>query len=508
MHASKRLVLAGALLACAGAVSASDLIVYDNASENGFDQSCSFGGAASDFDFANISPVHSGGDSIRFTPDTSNAVGWCTPSAYSAISDHSGIDFWIYMSDSSEGDAIALVLGNAGNAVATQSLQTLYGSPIPTNTWVEIQTTFASAPMNYGGAFDQVYIQDESGALQASVYLDDVALMGSDRIFADGLEASAAFTVTASASTGNGAITPASQDVDSGSTATFRVTPDANYNATLGGDTCTATQIGTSTTWVSSAITQDCAVTATFALKTFNLTLATDGSGSGSVMPSPVGTSCGSGCYIYNYGALISITATPSAGSNFTTYSGNCATTNPCAIQVTGDTTITATFTTIPTYQLQLSSTGNGFGTVTPSPVGTSCGTGCFVYDSGASVEITATPSTGSTFTSFSGGGCSTTNPCGVTVTADTSVAATFTLKTYNLTLAAAGNGSGTVTPSPVGTSCGSNCYTYAYGTFVSVSASPSTGSTFTSFSGGGCSTTNPCGVTVTAGTTVTATFM
>ena len=70
-----------------------DLIVYDNASENGFDQTCSFGGSTSDFDFANTSPVHSAGDSVRFTPDDLDALSWCAPSAYSALRDHSGVAF-------------------------------------------------------------------------------------------------------------------------------------------------------------------------------------------------------------------------------------------------------------------------------------------------------------------------------------------------------------------------------------------------------------------------------
>jgi hypothetical protein len=76
-----------------------------------------------------------------------------------------------------------------------------------------------------------------------------------------------------------------------------------------------------------------------------------------------------------------------------------------------------------------------------------------------------------------------------------------------NLTLAIAGNGSGTVTPSPLGASCGTNCYIYDSGTAVQITASPSAGSSFTTFSGGGCSTTNPCSTNVDASATVTAFF-
>ena len=71
------------------------------------------------------------------------------------------------------------------------------------------------------------------------------------------------FTVTATAGS-HGAITPASQPVASGSTATFTVTPEVGYHvATVSGDTCTVTQT-VGNTWTSSAITANCAVTATF----------------------------------------------------------------------------------------------------------------------------------------------------------------------------------------------------------------------------------------------------
>jgi hypothetical protein len=73
------------------------------------------------------------------------------------------------------------------------------------------------------------------------------------------------FTVTA-VSGGNGTITPPSQSVNSGSAASFTVTPNAAYHvASVTGDTCTVTQQGVTTTWISSAISANCAVTATFA---------------------------------------------------------------------------------------------------------------------------------------------------------------------------------------------------------------------------------------------------
>lgn len=420
-------VLGGFLLVWSSVIHA-DLIVYDNTSENSFDQSCSFG-SPSDVDFANTSLVHSPSNSIRFTPDDFNGVGWCSPSEYSAISDHAGIDFWIYLSgDTGEGELLALVLADAGSPVASQSLQTIYGSPIATGTWVEIRAEFAAAPMNYGGSFDQVYLQDLSGATQASVYLDDVALVGPDRIFGDAFEIpETPFTVGANVSMGNGTITPASQSVDEGGRATFSVTTGTDHLALVEGDTCTVAQIGTSTTWASSTITQDCAVSAAFVPKTVNLVLTSDGTGSGSITPSPVGTSCGTGCYTYDYGTPVTITASPSPGSSFTGWSGaGCSGTGTCPLTMTGNTSVSAAFS-LSQYILTVSESGSGTGTVTSNVGGINCGATCSAnFNYGTIVNLNAMAAPGSTFIGWSGGGCSGTNSCIITVTAATAVNADF----------------------------------------------------------------------------------
>jgi hypothetical protein len=170
-----------------------NLVVYADASQNGFNQGCSFGGNAGDFDFANALPVRSGSASIRFTPDNYNAVSWCTPATYSATTDYAGIAFWVYLSNSAQGANLDLVLGYQANLVGASSLQSLYGSAVPANTWVEIQTSFATGPLNYTGNFDQISLQSETGTTQANVYFDDVSLSSpvNDEIFKNGFEGSA-----------------------------------------------------------------------------------------------------------------------------------------------------------------------------------------------------------------------------------------------------------------------------------------------------------------------------
>ena len=76
------------------------------------------------------------------------------------------------------------------------------------------------------------------------------------------------------------------------------------------------------------------------------------------------------------------------------------------------------------------------------------------------------------------------------------------------LTVGTAGSGSGTVTSSPAGIECGSTCSTsYSEGMVVTLTATPAAGSTFTGWSGGGCSGTGACQVTMSAAESVTATF-
>ncbi len=68
--------------------------------------------------------------------------------------------------------------------------------------------------------------------------------------------------------------------------------------------------------------------------------------------------------------------------------------------------------------------------------------------------------------------------------------------------------GTGTVTSSPVGIDCGVTCTTTVVpGTAVTLTATSLMGSVFTGWSGGGCTGTGACTVTVSVATTVTATF-
>jgi hypothetical protein len=162
-------------------------------------------------------------------------------------------------------------------------------------------------------------------------------------------------------------------------------------------------------------------------------------------------------------------------------------------------------------YQLSVSKTGSGSGTVTSLPAGINCGTGAGCqhdFDHGTVVTLTADAATGSTFSGWNGAGCSGTSTCTVTMTETRSVTANFTIKQYTLTADKSGTGSGTVTSLPAGINCGTDCTeNYNYNTVVTLTASADFGSSFTGWNGADCPGTGTCTVTITETRSLTANF-
>ncbi|MDR3386589.1 MAG: Ig-like domain-containing protein, partial [Rudaea sp.] len=256
------------------------------------------------------------------------------------------------------------------------------------------------------------------------------------------------YTVTATASA-NGTITPPTQTVNSGSTASFTVTPNAGYHVvSVSGDTCTVTQQGTTTTWVSSAITANCAVTATFAINTYTVT-ATAGA-NGTITP-PTQT--------VNYGAAASFTVTPVAGYHAAVTGDTCTvtqqgtTTTWISSAITADCTVTASFS-ISTYVVTADSGANGTLTLADS------GVDLAAVPYGSVLHFTVTPDAGYSASVAGCGGTLVGNTYTTDlITADCTVTATFD-------------------PLPVATA---QFVTVVYGkaTLITLSAAPPVGGTF-----------------------------
>jgi hypothetical protein len=257
------------------------------------------------------------------------------------------------------------------------------------------------------------------------------------------------------------------------------------------------------------AVTEDLAIAARFDVATFTVDVGLTGNGGGTVTSSPAGISCGADCAArFAPGAVVTLSAVAAGDSTFTGWSGaGCAGTATCQVTMTQAALVTASFA-LKQFVLTVGKTGTGGGTVTSSPAGISCGTDCSeAYDAHTVVTLTAAAAADSVFLSWSGGGCSGTGTCAVTMNSTTLVTASFVLRQFVLTVAVAGGGSGTVTSSPAGISCNPDCSeAYDAGTLVTLVETPASGSTFAGWSGA-CSGTGACQVTMTAASSVTATF-
>jgi hypothetical protein len=144
-----------------------------------------------------------------------------------------------------------------------------------------------------------------------------------------------------------------------------------------------------------------------------------------------------------------------------------------------------------PKFPLTLTIEGSGFGTVTSSPAGIDCGVTCKAeFEEAKEVTLTATPAGGSKFTGWSGGGCSGTDACKVTMSEAKEVTASFDLKEggpANPTLLKVlPTGQGTVTSNPAGIVCGAECEaTFELNEMATLTANPASGYAFSSW--GGC---------------------
>lgn len=253
-------------------------------------------------------------------------------------------------------------------------------------------------------------------------------------------------------------------------------------------------------------MTQAQSVSATFTLQTYALSVSVAGTGTGDVTSSPAGIDCGATCTAtYGYATSVTLTATPTNGSTFAGWSGACTGTGNCTVPMTIARSVIATFD-LPTYALSVALGGTGAGTVTSSPAGIDCGATCVAsFAADTLVTLTATPAGSSSFAGWTGA-CDGTDPCVVTMDAAKTVTATFDGVSYPLTVTKTGNG--TVLSNPAGIDCGTACVAnFAPDTVVTLTATPASGSTFSGWSGGVCTGTAPCQVTMSAARSVTATF-
>jgi hypothetical protein len=244
-----------------------------------------------------------------------------------------------------------------------------------------------------------------------------------------------------------------------------------------------------------------------YTANTDGLLVTLAGTGGGTVTSNPAGITCpGVGTCSASFAANtpVTLTATPNANSAFTSWSGaGCSGTGTCAVTLTKNQAVTGTFTAV---SANVSVTIVGTGTVTSSPAGINCTTGTCTgtFAIGTQVTLTATPGTNFLFGGWSGAGCSGTGTCVLTVNSNLAVTASFVEPTLSVTVA----GSGTVSSSPAGINCPTTCTaTFPAGTKVTLTPKAASTSAFTAWTGGGCTGTAACTITLNSNQAVTAAF-
>jgi hypothetical protein len=200
----------------------------------------------------------------------------------------------------------------------------------------------------------------------------------------------------------------------------------------------------------------------------------------GSVTLSPPGG-------VYAAGTLVTVTAVPTSGYRFGSWSGALSgTSNPTSLVVDANKTLGASF--VRQYPVNVSTTGSGSVTLNP-PGG--------LYDVGSVVTLTAVPGPGASFLGWSGALGGLANPTTIVVDASKSVTANFTTV---YTLSTSTRGKGSVVLDPPGGS-------YSAGTVVTLTALPGSGFNFRDWSGDLSGSSNPATITMNADRSVTATF-
>jgi Divergent InlB B-repeat domain len=154
--------------------------------------------------------------------------------------------------------------------------------------------------------------------------------------------------------------------------------------------------------------------------------------GSGTVRSNPAGIDCGLACSaLLAEGTQVVLTPAPDPGWRFAGWGGDCTGLGGCAARLTTDRKVFVTFVAIPPapagkHTVTVTPSGAGSGRVSSAPAGIDCGAACSAqFDDGASVVLTATPASGSTFSGWTGA-CSGTSTCQLTVSSDLQVGAAF----------------------------------------------------------------------------------
>jgi len=284
--------------------------------------------------------------------------------------------------------------------------------------------------------------------------------------------AAISYTLSIAAANGSVVANPQKAGYSYGESVSLQAVPSTGYHFTGWSGSLSG-----SSNPASIVMNADKSVTAAFDVNTYTLTTSAT---NGSVVRNPQAAS-------YTHGSTVSLQAVAAEGYQFAGWSGAVSgSTNPVEIVMDSSKSVTAAFT-VNTYTLTTSATN---GSVVRSPESAT-------YTHGSTVSVQAVAAEGYHFTGWSGAVSGSSNPVSLVMDSSKSVTAAFAANAYTLSISAS---NGTVTASP-------NQATYTHGEVVTLTAAPSTGYSFSSWSGDASGTAASTTVTMDGNKSVTAAF-
>ncbi len=307
-----------------------------------------------------------------------------------------------------------------------------------------------------------------SGGLTGSANPATVTMDGNKAIAA--VCALNTYSLTVNAANGSVTRSPDQASYDYNASVTLNAVPAAGYTFTGWSGNLSGTA-NPATLTMNAAKT----VTANFASLSYALAVSAN---NGSVAVSPAKST-------YQYGEVVTLTATAASGYYFTGWSGTLSgSENPVTITIDGDESVTAQCA-LKTYSLTVNAAN---GSVARSPSQST-------YPNNQTVTLTATPAEGYTFTGWSGSLSGSANPATITMTDNKTITANFSANTYSLSVTAP-NAAITINPQKEA---------YSYGETVTLAITPNTGYSFLNWTGGLTGSANPATITIDENMTVTA---
>lgn len=245
----------------------------------------------------------------------------------------------------------------------------------------------------------------------------------------------------------------------------------------------------------------------------FVLSVVKQGTGSGTIISTPSGISCGSTCSAsFSQDTNVTLNASPASGSTFAGWTGACSgMALSCIVNMGAAKTASANFNIVNVNPLlTVTKSGTGSGTIQSIPSGINCGTTCSaIFSPNANVTLFAQTAPGSTFGGWSGACSGNSTLCTVAMASAREVSAVFNGPApVVLSVNKAGAGSGTVTSAPAGIDCGTSCSSnFAQGSTVTLTATAAQGSLFSGWSGSCSGASTTCVVGMSSARSVTANF-